>query len=246
MPTKTPKTKTPRKKVVVAGGLKAPIYDQAGKESGEIALPEALFGLPWNSDLVHQVAVSLRSNQRVGTADTKGRNEVSGGGKKPWKQKGTGRARHGSSRSPIWRGGGVTHGPKAEKDYAKKINRQAKVRALGVVLSRKLRDGEMLFVSDLALTKPQTKVAQGILQQLGKVAGFERLNYKRGNRALVALPAKNENAWKSLRNLPTVRVLEARELNALDLLNHQYVLFVDPAASVAVLEGRFTAAKAKK
>src|SRR5882724_5211705 len=135
------------------------IYNVQGKETGKITLPESIFGLPWNADLVHQVVVAMQANARQNTAHTKDRSEVRGGGRKPWQQKGTGRARHGSSRSPIWKGGGVTHGPRNEKDYSQKINRQARQKALLVVLSRKLADKEIIFVDSLSLEAPKTKDA---------------------------------------------------------------------------------------
>ena len=120
--------------------METKVYSLEGKESGKVTLPEAVFQAPWNSDLVHEVVVSMQSNARAGTADVKGRGEVRGGGKKPWRQKGTGRARHGSSRSPIWAGGGVAHGPKSEKDYSKKINKNVRAKALATVLSKKYQD----------------------------------------------------------------------------------------------------------
>src|SRR3989338_499645 len=102
--------------------MEAKVYNMQGKEAGKIELPENIFGLKWNADLIHQVITSMQSNARAGTAHTKGRGEVRGGGRKPWRQKGTGRARHGSRRSPIWKGGGVAHGPSKEKKYSQKIN----------------------------------------------------------------------------------------------------------------------------
>ena len=97
--------------------MKVDIYNQGAEKTGTLELPKGVFGLPWNEDLVHQVAVAMQANLRVPVAHTKGRGEVAGGGRKPWRQKGTGRARHGSIRSPIWRGGGVTHGPTKGKNY---------------------------------------------------------------------------------------------------------------------------------
>ena len=124
--------------------METKIYNQKGKEAGKITLPEEVFGLPWNADLVHQVVTSMLGNARTPVAHTKIRGEVRGGGKKPWKQKGTGRARHGSTRSPIWVGGGVTHGPRNDKIYARKINRKMKAKALYTILSKKAKDGEIL------------------------------------------------------------------------------------------------------
>src|SRR3954467_5139183 len=109
--------------------MESTVYNQKGKEVGKIQLAEQIFGLKWNADLVHQVVTSMESSARTNVAHTKNRGEVSGGGKKPWQQKGTGRARHGSIRSPIWVGGGVTHGPRKDKDYDRKINKKMKAKA---------------------------------------------------------------------------------------------------------------------
>src|ERR1035437_9119183 len=139
--------------------IQTKIYDQKGAEVGTIDLPAKVFAAKWRADLVHQVVEGMRSNKRAGTADTKDRGEVRGGGRKPWKQKGTGRARHGSTRSPIWVGGGVTHGPLAEKNYKRKISKKMRAQALFSVLSKKMKDGEILFVDTLAMPKMQTKAA---------------------------------------------------------------------------------------
>src|ERR1700740_1338445 len=131
--------------------MDAKIYNQEGKEAGNITLSKDVFGLPWNADLVNQVVNSLRTDARDPIAHTKDRSEVRGGGKKPWQQKGLGRARHGSTRSPIWVGGGVAHGPRNDKNYDRKINKKMKTKALFTVLSQKMRDGEVLFIDSISL-----------------------------------------------------------------------------------------------
>ncbi len=139
--------------------IEVPIYNQEGNKEGMVSLPEQLFALPSNDSLVHQVVVSQQSNQRRGTAHTKFRSEVRGGGKKPYRQKGTGRARHGSIRSPLWVGGGVTFGPRNEKSYAKKVNKKMQNLALFTVLSQKVRDNGIAFVDTFSFAKPKTQEA---------------------------------------------------------------------------------------
>jgi large subunit ribosomal protein L4 len=215
--------------------METKIYNQKGKEAGSIKLPETVFGLTWNADLMHQVVVSSQSNKRAGTANARTRGEVSGGGKKPWKQKGTGRARHGSIRSPLWKGGGVTHGPLAEKNYSKKINKKMKRKALMVALSRKVKDGQVLFVDALSLSEPKTKEASIITSSLSKVGGFEKLAGKRKNTALLLLPEKNAPVLRAFRNLPAVTISELQKLNALDALSYRYLIMVNPEESVKLL-----------
>ena len=165
--------KAKSKKIRTPVSLESDIYNQEGKKIGEVELPKRIFNAPWNSDLVHQVVISMQSNARTPVAHTKGRGDVRGGGRKPWKQKGTGRARHGSRRSPIWVGGGVTHGPLSEKNYKKKINKKMKTQALYAVLSRKAKDKEIILLDTLNISKPKTKSAKEILISLQKVKNFE-------------------------------------------------------------------------
>jgi large subunit ribosomal protein L4 len=228
--------------------MDAKIYDVKGKEAGTITLPEAVFGQAWNANLVHEVVVSMQSNARSGTAHTKFRGEVAGGGKKPWKQKGTGRARHGSSRSPIWVGGGVAHGPRTEKDYSKKINKNVRSKALAVVLSKKNADGQIVFVDTLGLTKPAAKEARAMIDALGSVA--KDLPIKRKNAALIILSGRDENAEKSFRNFGNVEVVQVKDVNPVEVLTYKYVIVADAKASVEALMKRVVtkaaAAKAGK
>jgi large subunit ribosomal protein L4 len=227
--------------------MKTPTYNSKGKSAGEVNLPENVFGVSWNGDLVHQVLHAITANTRAGTADTKGRAEVRGGGKKPWKQKGTGRARHGSSRSPIWKGGGVTHGPLAEKNYKQKINKKMASKALATSLSAKMRDGEVLFTDALSFGKtPKTSDAAAMVQAFATIKGFEKLAKARKPKAVVVMPAVDKVFSQSFRNIPQVTLSLAKDLNTFDVLNHQYVIFVDADASVATLEKRCNVKKAAK
>jgi len=216
--------------------MKTKIYNQKGEVTREITLPEKVFAAKWRSDLVHQVVEGMRSNKRAGTADTKDRGEVRGGGRKPWKQKGTGRARHGSSRSPIWVGGGVTHGPLAEKNYKRKISKKMRAQALFSVLSKKLKDEEIVFIDSLKMPTIKTKKGVEVIENLAKIRGF-KLNSKRP-KVLTALYERSETAEKSFRNIPMLQIAYLRNLNPLDVLNHKYLLIENPEASVKFLETR--------
>ncbi|MFA5987530.1 MAG: 50S ribosomal protein L4 [Candidatus Paceibacterota bacterium] len=220
--------------------MEAKVYNKEGKVSGTVALPEKIFGLAWNADLVNQVTLSMRSNARQGNANTKDRSEVSGGGKKPWKQKGTGRSRHGSTRSPIWVGGGIAHGPRSEKNYARSINKTMRNKALFIVLSAKLRDGEIIFVNDLGIKAPKTKDAQSFLANLTKNKELKKVAMKpgTGNKLFVATAKKEDDIVKSFRNIPKVKVEETRNLNPVELLNHRYLMIVNPEESLKTLEAR--------
>ena len=211
--------------------MKLKMYNQSGGEEGTIEVSDAVFGLKWNADLVHQVVTGIVANQRVTVAHVKDRSEVRGGGKKPWRQKGTGRARHGSIRSPIWKGGGVTHGPLGEKNYAKKINKKMAARALRVVLSAKARDHEIIVVSDMQFSEPKTKQGAQFLMHFASQEAFQKM--KRGNGVLVALPERDDTARRVLKNIPFVKVDETRNLNAHEVLQYRYLLF--PKSSLEVL-----------
>ena len=232
--TKTAASKA--KKMTVS--YKAPIYTKAGKESGSITVPESVFGLRWNSDLVHQVMHSMTSNSRDPIANTKTRGEVRGGGKKPWRQKGTGRARHGSTRSPIWVGGGIAHGPRADKNFSRKVNRKLKAKALFTVLSKKYRDGEVLFVDSLSIATPKTAEAVMTLHNLAKVKGFETLASKYKNAAYIGLATKDVPTEKSFRNIGSVTLDESRNMNVLDILTSKFVVIENPKESLKALEAK--------
>jgi large subunit ribosomal protein L4 len=214
------------------------IFSQDGKESGKVTLPESVFGVAWNADLVHEVVVSMQGNARAGTAHTKDRSEVQGGGKKPWKQKGTGRARHGSRRSPIWVGGGVAHGPRNDKDYSRKINKNVRSKALAIALSKKFTDGEIIFVDKLSLEVPKAAEAKNIIKALATGADKATLATKRVNTALVVIATRDENVEKSFQNFGNMIVMHVKDVNPVDLLTYKYVLVVDPKASFEILETR--------
>lgn len=216
--------------------MEAKVYDVSGKEVGEVKLPEKIFGTTWNADLVHQVVTSMMSSARNPIAHTKTRGEVSGTGKKPWQQKGTGRARHGSTRSPIWVGGGIAHGPRNDRNFDRKINKAAKTKALYTILAAKFRDGEILFVDKLPFTVPKAKQAKEVLISLAKIKGYERLSSKPKNAALITSNVKSSAIWKSFSNFGNVDVEEFRTINPVSVLNHKYLVVVNPTESLKFFE----------
>jgi large subunit ribosomal protein L4 len=229
---------TAEKKVKAVFSMETEVYSQKGKSVGKLSLPESIFGLVWNGDLVHQVVTAMQANARTPVAHTKTRGEVRGGGRKPWKQKGTGRARHGSSRSPIWKGGGVTHGPRNEKSYEQKINKKMRIKALFTVLSEKFRKGQILFVEDLSLKSMKTKDAVSIITDLSKVTGFEKITGGKKINLYITTPAKTDNLKKSFANIKTVEIDEVRNINPVDLLTYRYIIISQPKESIAFLGGK--------
>ncbi len=207
--------------------MKAKVFDQGGKELTETLLPKEIFGLEMNEDLVHQVVRSQMGNRRPVLAHTKDRSEVRGGGKKPWRQKGTGRARHGSIRSPLWRHGGVTFGPTKERNFKKRIPKKMNRLALLMVLSAKAKNGLIVLLDSLKLATPKTKVASVLLSKLP-------LQEKK---TLVVLPERDQNVILAVRNMAWAKTIQAKDLNALDLLSVKYLVM--PKNSIKVIKETF-------
>jgi len=207
--------------------MKLPIYDQKGEEVGTTVLPKEVFDVSLNPDLVHQVVVSQMANRRQGSAHTKGRGEVRGGGRKPWRQKGTGRARAGSIRSPLWRGGGVTFGPSRDKVFKKKTNQKMRRRALLMVLSTKAKNNLLILLDNLKITESKTKAMAEILKKLPG----------QGKSTLIVLPGMDKNVILAARNLSGIGIRQAKDLNALDILQFKYLIM--PKESVKVMKDLF-------
>lgn len=235
-------TNVTKKEKKTAPALELPVFSAEGVKIDTVTLPGEVFGAPWRADLVHQVVTGMQANLRQNRAHTKDRSEVAGGGKKPWKQKGTGQARHGSSRSPIWRHGGITFGPRTTRNYTEKVNKKMRVQALMSVLAQKAKDGEIILVSTLGLSEPKTAAAKGVITALAKGADAQRLLTKKKNAALVALSSYDENAIKSFRNMGNVLTEEVRNLNPVAILSHKYLIIENPVAAFKMLSTR---AKAK-
>jgi large subunit ribosomal protein L4 len=207
--------------------MKIAVYDQKGKETSQTLLPKEIFEVKLNHDLVHQVAVSQMANRRQVIAHTKGRGEVRGGGKKPWRQKGTGRARAGSIRSPIWRGGGITFGPTKERVFKKKIPKKMKRKALFMVLSAKAKNNLLIILDGLKIERPKTKL-------IGEI--FKKLPVKEKS-SLIVLPGLDKNLILAAKNLPKIKTIQAKDMNVLDLLSFQYLIL--PKEAIKVLKDTF-------
>ena len=218
--------------------LKATIFNTKGKDVGTFDLPEIVFGASKNSALVHQVVTAMEANARTPVAHTKNRAEVSGGGRKPWAQKGTGRARHGSIRSPIWRHGGVAHGPLKAKNYSQKITKSMAAKALAVVLSGKLHEGRIMLVDSMELKEPKTKDARALLTGLGGAKGYSEIATRRKHAALIVVEKKSAAMKKSFNNMGNVLVEEVRNINPVEILKYRYLVLVSPEAVIGTLTTR--------
>lgn len=203
--------------------METALYNVEGKSVGEITLPKEVFDVRWNPELVHQVITSMQANQRKGTAHTKDRGEVRGGGRKPWRQKGTGRARHGSIRSPIWIGGGVTHGPRAEKNYAKRIPKKMAQKALYSLLSQKARDKEIIMLDEFRFPAIKTKEGAALFKRFQHADIMAPSGAKRA--ALVAVPDGEELMIRMFRNMPHATAAPSRDLSILDAARYTYLMF---------------------
>ncbi|MBI2577391.1 MAG: 50S ribosomal protein L4 [Candidatus Wildermuthbacteria bacterium] len=211
--------------------MKLPVYTTEGAKKEELEVSETVFNVPLNHDLVHQAVTYYRSNARQVSAHTKTRGEVAGGGKKPWAQKHTGRARHGSIRSPLWIGGGVTFGPRNERVFAKDINKKMRRKALAAALSQKAKENLVIVTEDFNLGAAKTKELKKIMEKLPCES----------KSSLVALPAMDKAVIAAGRNLENVQTIQARDLNALEVLSFKYLIL--PKTAVKVLEEMFVKSK---
>jgi len=195
---------------------KVQVFSQTGEKTKEIEVPKEVFSYPLKEHLIYEAVVNYRSNQRRGTASTKTRAEVRGGGRKPWRQKGTGRARAGSNRSPIWRKGGVVFGPR-NRDYAYHIPKKARKNALKSALSLKFEENKILVLESLEFKEPKTKEGIKFLRNLGLES------------VLVVGSHENKNLFLCLRNIPLVKAIDQNQVNVYDVLNYESLVFTKKA-----------------
>jgi large subunit ribosomal protein L4 len=210
----------------VADQLQVPVLSQRNETVGELPLPSELFGGPVRRHLLHEMVRMQLANRRAGTHATKTRAFVSGGGKKPWRQKGTGRARAGSTRSPLWPGGATVFGPQP-RDYSYRMPRSARIAALRSALAAKLKDGEVVVLDRIELEAPKTKVLAKLLADIA------------APHALIILPARDEAVERAARNLPTVKVLRAEGANVYDILRYRRLVLT--RESIDALQKRLQA-----
>lgn len=203
--------------------MQVPVYNAQGEQTSETELRDDIFAAPVNEGLMHQALVRQLANARLGTHKTKTRGQVRGGGRKPWRQKGTGRARQGSIRSPQWRGGGTVFGP-TPRSYSKKMPRKMRRQALRSALSVKVADSQVVLLDGWTMDEPRTKEVKSLLRNLGLESSV-----------LFVVPQRDEILLRSVRNLPEVRTLVAQYLNVRDLLKYDYLVM--PLASLEVIEG---------
>ena len=202
---------------------KLKVVDMAGKSAGEIELKSEVFDVPYNQGLIHQIYEGLRANLRRGTADTKGRGEVRGGGKKPWRQKGTGNARHGSRRSPIWKGGGISFGP-TPRSYNQALPQKMRHAAMRSALSQRVREENFTALKEVQLNEFKTK---SMVEMLVAVTKEDHSSTK--SRSLLLIGAANQQVQRSAANIPGVQVVVVENLNLLDVVGTHRILATQEA-----------------
>lgn len=212
--------------------MKVTIYNQSGTTTGEQELNPAVFEVAIQEDLVHQVVVAQDANARAPIAHTKQRSEVKGGGRKPWKQKGTGRARHGTIRSPLWRGGGVTFGPLSIRNFTKNVNKKMKRKALLMALSDKAAKGRVILLDQLQFEEAKTKQFVEVVDALGKAVVKE--GTPAFKKVLFVMPETDMNFILSSRNIQKTKVIRANSLNIKDIMHYDYIVM--PVASLETIE----------
>jgi len=221
--------------------LELPIYDVEGKEVSSVKLAPEIFNVKMNPNLVYQVATSQMANRRKVIAHTKDRSEVRGGGKKPWRQKGTGRARHGSIRSPLWKGGGVTFGPTKARVFKKEIPKKMRRLAFFMVISAKAQNSLLILLDKLKIEKstqdPQGPTGQAKTKLTKSMAEILKKLPCRNESCLIALPEMDKNLILATRNLLDVQTVQAKDLNCLDLLSFKYLLM--PKETIKVIKETF-------
>lgn len=212
------------------------IYNTAGEKIESIELSDKVFGLKANKSLIHQVVVGQMANERQVLAHTKDRSEVRGGGKKPWKQKGTGRARAGSSRSPIWIGGGVTFGPLKDRNFKKKINKKMKQRALMMLMSDKVRNDNFIIIEKVKLDEYKTKVFNGIIKNFETKVFHKNKDLETGKKfkrsILFINDEKDEKLKYSSRNLVGIKTMNLENINLVDLLKYKKLIVSKKALEI--------------
>ncbi len=200
---------------------KLQVLDKSGQKAAEVSLPAGVFGLPVNEHLVYEAVLNIRANKRQGTASTKTRGEVRGGGRKPWRQKGTGRARSGSTRSPLWKKGGTVFGPQP-RSYSYSLPKKARRNALKSALASKYADQRILILSEVEIPEPKTRAAAAFLKTFSL------------DSALIVDSRENANLFRSVRNIPRIKAVDVRSLNVLDVLAHTWLVFSQKAFKAAM------------
>lgn len=209
--------------------LEVPLYGEKGEKVGTQKLNAAVFGVAFKDPVVHQAVTAQMANRRQVLAHTKGRGEVRGGGKKPWKQKGTGRARHGSIRSPLWVGGGITFGPTKERNFSVKVNKQVRQQALRMVLSDKVASERVVIISDWIATEGKAK----------KLASFLKVLPGGGRKMMLVTETADAPVIRAVKNLPKAITINVGSLNVVDLMKYEYLVI--PKKLVATIDKRYGA-----